>query len=174
MGGEMVKEREEFELIPMSPIRKLEKRIDQLEAAPNLNVKDFMHEIVEVVRMNQQLVDEMAKANDALRIELSKLPGRLEDLISNMNELISYIKASAAEETATGSVTNLQPLLAKMDELIEENKKVVESNQSVLLTLEQIDKKLRRSVQPVQPLRKPLVFRPQTSALTQQQMLQRP
>jgi len=87
----MTREREEFELIPMSPVRRLEKRIDQLESAPNLNVKDFMHEIVEVVRMNQQLVDEMAKANDALRIELSRLPGRLEDLISSMHELISYI-----------------------------------------------------------------------------------
>jgi hypothetical protein len=164
MGGEMTKEREEFELIPMSPVRRLEKRIDQLETAPNLNVKDFMHEIVEVVRMNQQLVDEMAKANDALRIELSRLPGRLEDLISSMNELISYIKASAAEEATAGSITNMQPLLSKIDELVEGNKKVVESNQSVLTTLEQIDKKLRRPLQPApsQQFRKPLVFqRPQ-------------
>ena len=160
----MTREREEFELIPMSPVRRLEKRIDQLESAPNLNVKDFMHEIVEVVRMNQQLVDEMAKANDALRIELSRLPGRLEDLISNMSELISYIKASAVEEATVGSVTNMQPLLTKIDELVEGNKKVVESNQSVLTTLEQIDKKIRRPLQSAssQQFRKPLVFqRPQ-------------
>ena len=168
----MTREREEFELIPMSPVRRLEKRIDQLESAPNLNVKDFMHEIVEVVRMNQQLVDEMAKANDALRIELSRLPGRLEDLISSMHELISYIKASAAEETAVGSVTNMQPLLAKMDELVEGNKKVVESNQSMIATLEQIDKKLRRPLQPAaaQQFRKPFVLRPPMSLQTQPMM----
>ena len=168
----MTKEREEFELIPMSPVRRLEKRMDQIESAPNLNVKDFMHEIVEVVRMNQQLVDEMAKANDALRIELSRLPARLEDLISSMHELISYIKASAAEETAAGSVTNMQPLLAKMDELVEGNKKVVESNQSMIATLEQIDKKLRRPVQSAaaQQFRKPFVLRPPMSSQAQPMM----
>lgn len=144
---------EEYELIPMSPIRRLEKRVDQIEStAPGFDAKDFLREFVSIMRMNQQLVDELAKANDAMRIEISKLPAKLEALVANMTELISYIKASAIEETSGG--TNLKPLLEKMDALVEGNKKVVETNQSMLAAIEQMDRRMRR---PVQPLTKPLL-----------------
>jgi len=154
------KQHEEFELIPMSPIRRLEKRIDQLESSPGVDSKDFFREIVDIVRMNQQIVDELAKANDAMRIEISKLPSKIEDLVNNLKELLSYIKASAAEETAVSSPT-FKPLVDKFDQLIEGNKKIVESNQSVLSSLDEISRKLTKPTMPVMrrpmlPMRRPI------------------
>jgi len=143
------KSREEFELIPVSPIRRLERRIDQLESG-GVDPKSFLREIIDIIKMNQQLVDELAKANDALRIEISKLPSRLEDVTNNLNELISYIKASVAEEGAPGP--SFKPLVDKMDKLIEANTKIVESNQSMLSVLEDIGSKLKR--RPLMPIRK--------------------
>lgn len=149
------KEQEEYELIPVSPLRRLEKRIEQVEAStPAIDVKEVFREVVDIVRMNQQLVDELAKANDSLRIELSKLPGRMEEMINNLNELISFIKASASEEVApSGEV--FKPLADKLDVLIETNKKIIENNQAVLSALGEIDKKLRRP-SPV-PVRRPML-----------------
>lgn len=150
------KQQEEFELVPMSPIRRLEKRVDQLESSTSLDAKEFLREIVDIVRMNQQLVDELAKANDALRIELSRLPGRIEELINNLKELLSYIRASATEEAGVPS-ESFKPLMDKLDQLIEGNKRIVESNQSMTAALEEMDKRMRRPVQPLPPMRKPVL-----------------
>ncbi len=144
---------EEFEVIPLSPLRKLEKRIDQLETSSAFDANSFFKELIDIVKMNQQIVDEMAKANDSLRIELSRLPGRLEEVCRNLNELISYIQASTGEEGTESS----KAILEKLEQIVETNKKVLESNQSLVSTMEEIDRKLRRPPAPMPPLiRRPL------------------
>jgi len=150
---------DEYELVPMSPLRRMEKRIDLLEQSGSMGDKEFYREIVDIIRMNQQIVDELAKANDALRIEISKLPVRMEELVSNMKELISFIKASVIEETTGTSA--YAPANKKLEELLETNKKIIENNQAVLGVLEDLGKKLTRP--PVSPvfMRKPMPPQPQ-------------
>lgn len=139
----MPEEDEEFELIPMSPLRRLERRLEKMESTKGVDVKEFFNQLVEIVRMNQQLVDELAKANDALRIEISRLPGKLDDLINNLNELISFIKTAGVESTEAAAGVGLEPLLGKMDALIEGNKKIVESNEAMMASVDQLSMKLR-------------------------------
>lgn len=149
---------EEFELIPVSPLRKLEKRIEQLEAKSSFTGQELYKEMIEIIRMNQQIVDQLVKANDALRIELSKLPLKLDELIKNLNELISFIKASAEEETKPA--TDLKPLTEKLDKLVKINTKLAEDNEALLSTLDELSKKLKRPVLPPPPLiKKPLLPR---------------
>jgi hypothetical protein len=153
----------EYELIPVSPLRKLERRMEEIETrSSGLDSKDFYKELVEIIRMNQQLVDELAKANDALRIELSRLPSRLEDMIGKLDELISFIKASAGEDYGAPSVDAMKPLLDKMAEIVDSNKKIVESNQAVMDSLQDMEKKMRRPM-PLPPpgtIRRPPLFPP--------------
>jgi hypothetical protein len=153
------KHSEEFELIPMTPIRRLEKRMEQIESNAGSSNRDFMKDLLDIVRMNQQIVDELAKSNDALRIELSKLPVRLEELINDIHELLSYIKASATEELGgvPSAPVDMKPLADKLDRLIEGNKKIVETNQSLLGSLDDLERKLKRPPMPMPPpMRKPL------------------
>jgi len=153
-------EAEEFELIPISPLRRLERRLQKIESTKGVDVKEFFNQLVEIVRMNQQLVDELAKANDALRIELSRLPGKLDELIGNLNELISFIKATGGAEAADAAAgASLDPLLKKMDALIEGNKRIVESNETMLASIDQLSMRLKRplrrgSGQRLPPMRK--------------------
>ncbi|MFH1623109.1 MAG: hypothetical protein ABIA12_01160 [Candidatus Aenigmatarchaeota archaeon] len=155
----MPQEEDEFELIPVSPLRRLEKRLERMEgsAKSGMDTGKFFSELVEIVRMNQELVDELAKANDALRIEISKLPGRLDDLITSVNELVAFIKASAGADAIAGPGgmpgAGMEPLLKKMDELIDANKKIVESNEAVMGAVDQLSTKFKR---PLMPLRPPL------------------
>lgn len=143
----MAKEEEEYELIPLSPLRRLEKRIERIESSAQLASKDFYKELVEIVRLNQQIVDELAKANDALRLEISRLPARLEELISKLDELLGYIKA-AAEETAPSATPtqDFSSLISKLDELIQTNKKLTETQHSILTTLEGLERRMRKPV----------------------------
>jgi len=149
----MPEETEEVEIIPISPLRRLEKRIEELEASKMFDSRELYKELVAIIRMNQQIVDELAKANDALRIELSKLPSRLEDLTSRLEELINFIKASAEEEVASKEGIGL-PIVQKLDQLIEMTKKMVETNQAMQTSLEELEKRLRR---PPITIKKPLL-----------------
>lgn len=146
----MPTEEEEFELIPMSPLRRLERRLEKIESTKGtgIDVKEFFSQFVEIVKLNQQLVDELAKSSDALRIEISKLPGRLDELINDISELISFIKASAGAESAEAMATgaNLEPLLKKMDALVEGNKKIVESNESMMVAIDNLSTKFKRPI----------------------------
>lgn len=143
------KEQDEYELIAVSPLRKLEKRIEQVESSSSqFDPKEIYRELVDIVRMNQQIVDELAKANDALRIELSKLPSKIEELVGHLNELLSYIKASASEEFPITSPDTFKPLVDKLNELVETNRKIAESNQAVLSAIEEMERKMKRSPMP--------------------------
>jgi len=145
---------EEYEIIPISPLRRLEKRIEQVESVPPaVDVKEIFREVVDVMRMNQQIVNELSKANDAMRLELSKLAQKLEELTNNLNELLSYIKAAAVEESPQPQEAT-KNLSDKVNELVEANKKMANSNEAVLSILEEMDKKLRRPVLTLPP-RKP-------------------
>jgi len=144
---------DEYELIQLSPLRKLEKRIDQLESATNFDAKAFFQEFVDIVKMNQQLVDEVIKANNTLRVELARLPGKMEEMTRSLNELISFIKAAAIEEHNPSSAETFKVMPDKLDKLIELNKKIVESNESLTNLMEMMDKKMR----PIIPIKKPMM-----------------
>ncbi len=152
-------EEKEYELIPVSPIRRLEKRLERLESTSTGISTDVFKDMIDIMRMNQQIVDELARSNDALRIELSKLPGKLDELISQMKELISFIKSSGEEETVGITQEAMKPVVDKLDELIKSNKAMSERNESLLEVLDEIRKGLRRPVRPLGTT--PLLKRPQ-------------
>jgi len=67
---ELGTEDENYEVIPLSPIRRLEERIKKLEKErEGFAYQGFMREILDLIQSNQKLVDEIVKANDQLRDE---------------------------------------------------------------------------------------------------------
>jgi len=147
----MAEEDKEYELIPISPIRRLERRLDRVEKTSTAGdfSKELLDDVVDIVRMNQMLVDELAKSNDALRIELSKLPGRLDELITNTKELVSFIKASGEQEVSAIGPETMKPVVDKLDELVQENKKMSDKNDALLELLDDVGRKLKRRPSPM-------------------------
>ncbi len=141
----MVTEESEYELVPMSPIRRLEQRIDKLETSYPVDSKSIFSDVIDIVRMNQQLVDELAKSNDAMRIELSKLPAKLDELIVNLKELVSFIRASGEGESTTSiPQETMKPVVDKLDDMVKTNKVISEKNDSMLELLDEISKRMKR------------------------------
>ena len=137
---------EEYEIIPTSPLKRLEKRISKVESSTSSSqIQKLIEQIIELIKSNQRVIDDVIKADSELRNEISKIPGRIDNLIVNMNEFIELLKASATEDTIAGmSKEAMQPLVEKMDELVNQNKKTVETNQAVLSSLGMIDNRLKR------------------------------
>jgi len=149
----MPKTKEEYEVVPLSPIRRLEKRVEELEKATKGGEKEFFREMVSIIRLNQEIVSELVKANDALRMELARVVPRVEELVSKLNELLEYIKTAASEETPTqAKESNLDK---KLEELIESNKKISETLEEMLNSLEEVKDKLKRP--PIVIKKKPLI-----------------
>lgn len=147
----MVEDSEEidYELIPVSPIRRLEKRMSKLEKSPAVDSGAFFRDVLEIVRMNQQLVNELARSNDTLRIELAKLPGKLDEVITQLKDLISFIKAAGEQESTAVTQQAMTPVVNRLDEMIKTNKALVEKNDSTLELLDEISKRLKKPTMPV-------------------------
>ena len=157
------KDEGEYELVPVAPVRRLEKRLDRLEESSGFDPRGIFKEIVDIVRMNQQIVDELAKSSDALRIELAKLPGKLDELITNLKELISFIKTSGEEEAVGITQEAVKPIVDKLDEMVKTNKMISEKNDSMLELLDAISRRLKSPV--ARPTRR--LFTPPTIQRTQ-------
>lgn len=137
---------DEYEVIPTSPIRRLEKRISKMETVSSSSeTRRLIEQIIELIKSNQRIIDDVIKADAELRHELSAIPGKIDELIAHLTEFIDILKASASEEAGTGiSKEAMDPLLKKITELVEQNKKSHEIGQATLASLETIDKRLKR------------------------------
>jgi len=135
-----------YEVIPTSPIRKLEKRMNTLESSSSASeVQRLIEQIIELIKSNQRIIDDVIKSDSELRGEISRLPGKLDTLVSRMNEFLDLLKAGAREEAAPQAAQpSMEPLVNKINELVEQNKKSVEANQAVLASLGSIDNRLKR------------------------------
>ena len=137
---------EEYEVIPTSPIRRLEKRLAKIETTTSSSeVQRLIEQIIELIKSNQRIIDDVIKADAELRNEISKVPGKIDELLDSMGEFIDLLKASATEETVSEvSKDVMKPLVGKMTEMVDQNKKMLETNEASLASLGVIDKRLKR------------------------------
>ena len=137
---------EEYEVIPTSPIRRLEKRLSRIESTSSSSeVQRLIEQIIELIKSNQRVIDDIIKSDAELRNEVAKVPAKIDVLVSKMDEFLELLKASTAEETVTeASKDMMKPLAEKMKEMVDVTKKNAEIGQASLASLETIDKRLKR------------------------------
>jgi len=139
---------EDYEVIPTSPIRRLEKRMEKVEDTSSTSqVQKLMEQIIELIKSNQRIIDDVVKANTELREEVGKVPGKIDKLLDAMNEFMDLLRAASEEEERSGAgigAEAFKPMVDKMTELVEQNKKSLEANQTMLTAMETIDKRLKR------------------------------
>ncbi len=138
---------EEYEVIPTSPIRRLEKRLDKVEDTSSTSqVQKLMEQVIELIKSNQRIIDDVVKANAELREELAKVPGKIDKLMVTLNDFMTILKEASAEESGGASIGPevMKPVTDKLGEMLEQNKKSLEADQTMLTSLETIDKRLKR------------------------------
>jgi len=142
----MVNEDDDYEVVPTSPIRRLERRLSKVEATSTTSEAGrLIEQIIELIKGNQRVIDDVIKADAELRNEISKIPGKIDELLSGMSEFLELLKMSATENTISDiSKDVMEPMVKKMGELVDETKKSNELNQASLTSLSMIDKRLKR------------------------------
>jgi hypothetical protein len=137
---------DEYEIIPTSPLRRMERRIEKVESGSySSEIRKLIEQVIELIKSNQRIIDDSIKANNDLIAEVSKVPNKIEDLIIEMREFMKLLRTSAEEdEVSSISKEVMQPLVEKMNLLVEHMKKDGETNQAALTTLGIIEKRLKR------------------------------
>ena len=141
---ELTQKGEGYEVIPITPIRRLEKRMESMESAGTIpQLQSLISQIIELIRGNQRIVEEIVRANSELRNELSKMPPKIDELTGGMREFINMIKAAGESEMTAPSPETMRPMNESLSRLIEQNQKMVEGNQSILDALDKLGNKVR-------------------------------
>ncbi len=126
MAKEVEIESDDYEVIPVSPLRKLEERMKKMERdREGFAYEGFMREILELIQSNQKLVDEIVKANDELRDELAKIPGKIDELLTTWKEFIDILKEIGGAEATSASVNN------QFNKLMEQNREMLDTMKSI-------------------------------------------
>lgn len=122
MAREVEIESDDYEVVPVGPIRRLEERIKKMEKdKEGFAYESFMREILELIQSNQKLVDEIVKANDSLRDELAKIPGKIDELLKAWREFIEILKEVSGSESTSANITK------QFNMLMEQNQQMLES-----------------------------------------------
>ena len=148
MPGEVdVGTQEDYEVVPLTPIRRLEKKIESLETNKSLtNMERFMDKVIDMVELNQKLVDDVVESNQGLREDLGVMIGKMDNLTDKIDEFVTMIKQAGQNENEAGVTREVaekvvSPLVDKMEDM---HKREVEAQTHMIEVLDNIEKRLKR------------------------------
>ncbi|MBU5678787.1 MAG: hypothetical protein QXJ96_01330 [Candidatus Aenigmatarchaeota archaeon] len=135
--------REEYEVIPLDPIRAMEKRIKKLEEM--LQERSTASEYIELVKTNQQVVGDLIRMNTGIIDKLNNLTTALEGLIKRIDEFSSKFEVEI--EVGGGESKRVK-------ELEEENRRLKEAQEELLDKISKLEKRLNALLISRVPVRK--------------------
>lgn len=151
---------DDYEIVPLTPLRRLEKRMEAMETTKSMsNLEKFIDKVIDMVEMNQKIVEEVVRANQGLREDISILISKIDDSQAKMTQFVEIIKDAGEQEGGeTMSKEFVENVVAPMIEKIEAgNTKVAETNNQILETLSSIDKRLKGGQAPGVQLGRPAI-----------------
>lgn len=126
-----------YEIVPLTPLRRLEERIKRLEMGTTLpQFQTIMAEITTLIKLNQKLIQEVMRTNHELREGLARLPEKIDRLTYSLNELLELIKSAPEEEAAAAETPEFR-------EILQIQKSLLETNQQILQVLQDLAHKMK-------------------------------
>jgi methyl-accepting chemotaxis protein len=146
---------DDYEVIPMGPIRKLERRVENLqeqqeqtqESGGGTGNEELVRDIMDIMKSNQKIVNDMTESTHELRNSVEDLTNKMDSVIDNMNEFMDLLN-QASEMDMEGEVAgNIETRVAnaigdKMDDMVDE---VRNSNEKIADNLEDLNSQMRQN-----------------------------
>ncbi len=153
---------EEYEIVPVTPLRKLEKKIEMLEKSRSDEIFNrVLDKLIDLTEINQRIVEEMVRSNQGLREDIEILVAKMNTLEDKMNDFVDILRNIAEAElkeaeskfdpdiiakTISESINNsissvFSEIGKKLENLVN---KMNDENKNLIQVLIAMDKKLRR------------------------------
>jgi uncharacterized protein YeeX (DUF496 family) len=141
---EISESKDDYEVVALTPVRRLEKRVEDLEKGEQIpQIQGLITQIVDLIRNNQKIVNDVIRSNTELRNELSRIPSKLDDLTTTMKSFISMVEAAGREDITAPGPEAFKPLTNEIQKMIDQNQKIIEGQQAVVDQLDNINRKLK-------------------------------
>ena len=115
---------EEFELVPLTPVRRLEKEIQQLkEQVKGGDQNALVTQVVEILKMNQTIVDQLTTKQSDLIVRLTETNEKIARLCNAIDMLVDELSVATEEEAAPAEAASSE----KLDKIIEQNAALINS-----------------------------------------------
>jgi type I site-specific restriction endonuclease len=145
---------DEYELMPLTPLRKLEKRIEKIEEQAELSRAEyFVKDVLEIIKGNQKVVNDIIESNLALKKTMEDLVIKMDSVIENMNSFMKTLKEAsevAIEEEISSDMNKkiIAPLTEKFETIANKIDEIAmsvkSSNEHLINSLTEIEKRLKR------------------------------
>jgi methyl-accepting chemotaxis protein len=142
---------EEYEIIPMGPVRKLEKRIDELEQQKTGGGAqgDYVRDILDIMKANQKIVNDMVESTSQLQNSIEDLTHKMDSVLDNMNsfmELLQEASEASLEEDVSADISQnlVNPITESMQDIRQTNEKMLEGLGKIDESLNNLDKRMKR------------------------------
>lgn len=146
---------DDYEVIPLGPIRKLERRVEDIQekqeqveqSGGSSGNQELTRDILDIMKSNQKIVNDMTESTHELRNSVEDLTNKMDSVIDNMNEFMDLLN-QASEMDMEGEVAgDIETRVAnaigdKMDDMVQE---VKGSNEQIADHLEDLNTQMRKT-----------------------------
>ena len=103
---------EDYELIPLNPIRRLEKRLERLESSKD---KEIFNDLLEMIKIGQNSIDEMVKLNADMMKEMVDLTSSVGSLVHKLDDFTQRIEVESMR-TDSGELEKIEGANRRLEE----------------------------------------------------------
>lgn len=144
----------DYELVPMGPLRRLEKRLEKMEKEHDVESGEkVVDDMLDILKSNQSLFNQLVETNVSLQEKIDDLLDELREVADGMNEFLELLEA--ASETP-GGMTEVEPgaqqpsdsggsgmadVAEKMSDTLEQ---VVASNKDMAESLDRMERRMKK------------------------------
>lgn len=109
---------DEYELVPMNPVRRLEKRVDKIERSGGS--EELMKDLMEIVKTNQQIVDEIVKSNSEMVDKVNNMMQSVSALTARLDDFMARVEIEGEEvkEESPQLERKMDERLAKLEKRV--------------------------------------------------------
>lgn len=117
---------DEFEMLPITPIRRLERELRQMKEQMRGGDSQLAVQIVEVLRTNQSIVEQLVTKQSELIARLSETNSNLQKLTASLDNLMGLLTAGVEEEIEEEAKEG-KTARERLDKIIEQNAILINS-----------------------------------------------
>lgn len=144
---------DDYEVIPMGPVRKLENRIKKLEkqqvTGGGSSSSELVSDVMDIMKSNQKIVNDMVESTSKLHNSVETLIDKMDnvsDQMSGFMELLKDASETSLEEDVSSNIKQsiVDPISEGMQDLQETNEQMLQGLGKIDKSLEQLDKRMKR------------------------------
>lgn len=150
LGGEGAGD--DYEVVPVGPIRKLERRIDEMEEKAQKGGMggtddELVRDVLDIMKSNQKIVNDMTESTHELKNSVEDLTHKMDEVIDDMNNFMDLLQEASEADLEGEVIQDVHSRIAdavgdRMQDVAEDMR---ESNDQVIQHLEELNKSVKRS-----------------------------